>query len=408
MESIGIFFQSISCLLALLAAAILIWINKDKSHSKHLLILLLLGLAILNANGVIFHLRWYLKYPWLHKIAIPFSLLIAPVSYLYIRTILHGELTYRKYDWLFLLPAILFAINLWPYYTMPIADKKAYLLEYYQKSSLRSSDSEGFLPAYIFQLIRAGWSVFFIMLNHHLIRRFKKQASEKVLSDNLGLIKWLQILNGLLTGLILAALFVAVIAPIKKTAFNLLDLSLGAFVLIICIQLFIRPKLLYGIFHPSTDLPIPVIAGSQTEETPGSKVENADSAGLVEVKNAPLLTITNEDAIRYKHLVEKFFLENQPYLNIDYSLEQLVKDINVPRYILSAVINREYGMGFREFLNRYRVEYLIKNKERPEWKNYTLEAIAAQCGFKSRVTFINNFKQITGKSPSEFFKNYSR
>jgi AraC-like DNA-binding protein len=407
MEFLGIIFQIIAFLLAILAVAILTWVNKDKSHSKKLLVILLLILAILNANGVVFHLGWYMKFPWMHKMAIPFSLLIAPFAFLYIRAILNGELTFRKHDWLLLLPAILFALNLWPYYTMPIADKKAYLVEYYQKSSLRSSDSEGFLPAYIFQFIRAGWSIYFIVINYRLISRFKKQAKVKVLSDNQGLIKWLQILNGLLTGLIFAALFVAVIAPIKKTAFNLLDLSLGTFVLSICVQLFIRPKFLYGIFKPSPNQLIPVSASLQAKVSDLKGKEDADETEIELLKQGPQLIITEEDAFRYKQLIEKFFIEHQPYLSLDYSLEQLVKDINVPRYILSAVINREYGMGFREFLNRYRVEYLIKNKDRPDWKNYTLEAIAAQCGFKSRVTFINNFKQITGKSPSEFFKNRS-
>jgi AraC-like DNA-binding protein len=62
-------------------------------------------------------------------------------------------------------------------------------------------------------------------------------------------------------------------------------------------------------------------------------------------------------------------------------------------------------MGFREFLNRFRIEYLIQIKDRPEWRNFTLEAISSECGFNSRITFINNFKQITGKSPSEYFKD---
>ena len=404
MEQIGIFFQVVSCLLALLAAGILVWVNKEKTHSKFLLVILLIILAILNANGVLFHLGWYLQLPWMHKMAIPFSLLIAPVAYLYMRSVLNGELTYRKYDWLLLLPAILFAMNLWPYYTMPIAEKRAYLEEFYKDSSLRSKESEGLLPAYFFYFIRAVWSIFFIFLNFRLLVRFKREASEKVLSDNQAVLTWLKQLNGLLTGLVMAALFVAIIAPIKKTGFNLLDLSLGLLVMIICLQLFFRPKLLYGIFLPSPEpadmVSLPGLSGKDS-------LSVLESPGVTEallVKPAPQFIITPEDAQRYKRVLEGFFAEQKPFLQVDYSLEQLVIDTNIPRYILSAFINREYGMGFREFLNRFRIEYLIQHKEKPEWKNFTLEAIAADCGFKSRITFINNFKQITGKSPSEYFK----
>jgi AraC-like DNA-binding protein len=103
--------------------------------------------------------------------------------------------------------------------------------------------------------------------------------------------------------------------------------------------------------------------------------------------------------------VENYFLEKKPFLSTEYSLEQLVNDIHVPRYILSALINREYGMGFRDFLNRYRVDYFKENLHNPNWSNLTLEAIGEKCGFHSRSTFINNFKRITGKTPSEFTRN---
>jgi AraC-like DNA-binding protein len=104
-------------------------------------------------------------------------------------------------------------------------------------------------------------------------------------------------------------------------------------------------------------------------------------------------------------MVENFFRDMKPFLNPDYSLELLVRDIHIPRYILSAFINREYGMGFREFLNRYRVEYMIDNLNKPEWQQFTIEAIASESGFNSRITFFKNFKQITGQSPSEYIKN---
>jgi len=77
----------------------------------------------------------------------------------------------------------------------------------------------------------------------------------------------------------------------------------------------------------------------------------------------------------------------------------------VPRYTLSAFINREYNMGFREYLNRYRIKYMLANINNPEWEHYTLEAIALECGFSSRSTFINNFKEIIGETPSSYFKN---
>lgn len=396
-------FQSISCILALLAAVILIGVNENQSHSKRILVLLLLVLSTLNLNGVLFQSKWFLTYPQFHKIAIPFSVLVYPVAYLYIRSVLLGELRFRKTDWLLLLPTLLYAINLVPYYTMPAAEKKNYLIAYYQNNELRSADSEGFLPAYVFSFIRVGWSILFIWLNYKLINRFKEQAGKKILKDNLQLLKWVKLLNGMLGGLITVALFIAFIAPIKKINLNILDFALGAFVIIICLKLFLKPSLLYGVFIPTDLTPgkVPADFIPSTATIPVQEMEH-----IVSEKN-PFLVINETASEQYKIKVETFFKNNRLFLNSDYSLEHLVKDTQIPRYILSAFINREYRMGFREYLNRYRVEYFKKNLDKPEWKQFTLEAIANECGFSSRGTFIKNFKKITGQTPSEYINNSS-
>jgi AraC-like DNA-binding protein len=407
MQSLSVIFNSISCLLAILAAAILFWLNHENSHSKRMLIWLLLLLALLNLNGVIFHNGWYMQLPWLHKIATPFSLLIMPVTWLYVRSVLKGEIKARKTDWLLVLPAILFAINLIPYYAMPTEEKKAYLAEYYNKKSLWPSESEGMLPAYIISYIRVFWSLLFIILNYRLIRQFRKMAPEKVLQDNEILLKWLTLLNWLLAGLLAATLFVAISASMIGSGLNVFAISLGIFVLIICIQLFIRPKILYGVYLPSLTVPDHIKDTFTTiPDFSGILTDKEDSEARFTEDIASSVSISSLDASRYKLKLENFFRDQKPYLQTEYSLEHLVTDIHVPRYILSTFINREYGMGFREYLNRQRVEYLINNLDKPEWKNFTLEAIATECGFNSRITFSKNFKQITGQTPTDYIKSH--
>jgi AraC-like DNA-binding protein len=111
------------------------------------------------------------------------------------------------------------------------------------------------------------------------------------------------------------------------------------------------------------------------------------------------MIISESDLIQYKKRVELFFKERQPFLNPLYSLELLVIDTNIARNKLSAFINREYGMGFRNFLNGYRVNYFIEHIHNPHWKNLTLQAISAECGFTARSTFIKSFKRFTGQTP---------
>ena len=409
MESLTIIFNIISCLLGILVIAILLLVNQEKSHSNRMLVLTLMALLLLNLNGFLFNSGWFLQYPSFHKIIAPISLLVAPAAYLYVRSVLQGEIKYRKYDWLLLIPTLFSAINLIPYYAMPAGEKKIYLIQYYINPSLRTGEGEGFLPAYIFSFLRFAWSVIFILLNSRLIRNFKKQANKKLLIDNAALLNWLTVLNVLLTMLLAAALFVAIVAPIKGTGFNVIGFSLGTIVLVICIELFIRPKILYGIYQPSVSAPEQqdVLLPKEKAE-PELMITTHNENKVVNDDKSSILTITPADSQRYKRTIENFFHEHQPFLDTDYSLESLVADVKIPRYILSAFINREYGMGFREFLNRYRVDYLKANLHKPEWKQFTIEAIATECGFSSRVTFSNNFKQITGQTPSEFIKNQAR
>lgn len=402
METVGIIFQLVAALLGILAAGILYWVNKDDGHANKVLILLLLTLALLNINGVLYYSRWLLYIPWWHKITQPFAMLVAPLAFIYTRSILRHQYRFFKKDILLLLPFVLVAINFLPYYSLPVQEKKNYLLEFYKNSELKSNESEGFLPAYLLAFFRVCWSFTFIFLNFILLRKFKKNASAKLLADNAGALQWLKQLNSMLMALTVIALVASVMAPLIKTNFNLISLALGTFVLIICLNLFTRPKILYGIYQPF----IAVI----------HKAANAvdiDTKNILEPDNLQATinisqSIDVTDTSRYKKLVETHFNDKRPFLNATYSLEQLGADTGIPRTILSAFINKEYGMGFREFLNRHRVDYLIQNLHRQEWKQFTIEAIAIECGFGNRNTFFKNFKQITGQTPSDYLKQYQQ
>jgi AraC-like DNA-binding protein len=396
MQTAIILFEVISCLLAFLAASILLFLNNDRTHSKRMLVFLLSLFFLLCLNGVLYQSRLYLEIPGTHKLLLPFTYLLAPVSYIYTRAVIREEYRFRKTDWLLTIPAIIYAVNLLPYYFMPLEEKKAYLLQYYQSSALRTRDAEGFIPPYIFNLFRAVWSATFIVLNYKLIAHFRTNSSQKLKSQNFTLINWLAILNSLLAALIAVAVFTSVIAPIRKTAYNLPDTSLGLVTVIICLILFFKPKVLYGIYQP--------INNPAVEKMPVPE----DEKGSIDNEEPEKISISDKDALRIRAAIESLFREKKVFLNHDYSLDLLVKDTNIPRYLLSTFINREYRIGFREYLNKCRIEYLISNLGKPEWKNYTLEAMAEECGFNSRSTFINNFKLITGKTPSEFIRSKNR
>jgi AraC-like DNA-binding protein len=106
----------------------------------------------------------------------------------------------------------------------------------------------------------------------------------------------------------------------------------------------------------------------------------------------------------YKTYVVEYLQRDKPFLMPGFTLQDmsLQTGINVPT--LSALINREYGMNFNDFINQYRVEFFKDLVQNPEYHRWTLEAIAHQAGFNSRTTFIRAFTKFVECSPSEYLK----
>ncbi len=90
----------------------------------------------------------------------------------------------------------------------------------------------------------------------------------------------------------------------------------------------------------------------------------------------------------------------KPYLQPEFSLPGLAKQLSTSVHILSQAINEGLGKSFFEMTAEYRVQeaqQLIKAN--PHIK---IEEIAEQVGYNSKSAFNTSFKKYTGKTPSEF------
>ena len=115
--------------------------------------------------------------------------------------------------------------------------------------------------------------------------------------------------------------------------------------------------------------------------------------------------LTREKRDQILALIEEYFETAKPYLKHGYSLRNLSEDLDVAYTYLSFIINREYGLNFNDFINKYRIKYLRSLMESPDAHMYTLEGLANQAGFSSRSTFYRAFQKTTGKMPSAFMRD---
>lgn len=88
-----------------------------------------------------------------------------------------------------------------------------------------------------------------------------------------------------------------------------------------------------------------------------------------------------------------------------FSINMLAGLVQANHQYVSQVINSTFRKNFRTFLNSYRIREAQRLFAEPESAKYTIESVALQVGFKSRSTFREAFKEVTGISPNFYLKS---
>lgn len=101
----------------------------------------------------------------------------------------------------------------------------------------------------------------------------------------------------------------------------------------------------------------------------------------------------------------KKFEATDKFVKKKYTLPQLAKELNTNGTYLSKVINETKQVNFANYLNQLKIEYAvarITNDSR--FREYTIKAIAEECGFKTQQSFSAAFYKKTGIKPSFFVR----
>ena len=82
--------------------------------------------------------------------------------------------------------------------------------------------------------------------------------------------------------------------------------------------------------------------------------------------------------------------------------QNLSDQLQISSGYLSKIIKEKEDKNFFEYINHFRVEAVKSMLKDEKFSNYTIMAIAMECGFKSKSTFNSVFKKITRQTPSAF------
>ena len=302
---------------------------------------------------------------------IPFMqvLLIGPVIYFYIKSLLNVDFKFYRKDWIHLIPAVLYLI----YCIIVFITDKIILDEFYFYADERDKDLKTW-----YQL--AG----FVSISFYLIQSLKEYKSYKRVifntvsfADSI-LFKWIQ--NFLIAFLVLIGL------RILFFLFNEQWAEFGShFWYFLCFSIVFFYIGLNGYANA-------IKSNVFINEKINNKV-------AIEVEKS---TDNKIDVNHWKQEIEKLIKEERIYLNPKLTLSDVSNILGTNSKNISTTINSKFHMNFNDFINHYRVEDVKEKLKNGIHNQKTLLGIALDSGFNSKATFNRAFKKSTSLSPKDF------
>lgn len=401
------YWISVLCInsVALFVLLILLIKNKESRLPNFLgsLTFLICGLFII--NNFFLESQIVLKYPHLYQILTPTEYLIPPVFYISIRTHFLRQNLLKKFDWLFFLPVLFQVIDFLPFYLKSAEEKRTIVEQVLNHTGIFPTQDVGYLPPYLHVTLKF---IYAFILNVVIWAKFKRYIKGKDKTALTAIEKW--------STFSMVAFGIATLSPffiffLKDSAITYPYFFTTFFTIIIfgmIVNLALKPELLYGsnlnLSKPETS---PYEVNFTSFKNEDFIKEEEIEFELEEVIEQKKFQLEKELLEEYKLRIEKFLKEKKPFLKPGYSLGDLSSDLNIPKHHLSMTFNAEFNVRYNDLLNTYRIEYaksLILDKSKV---HLTLEAIALESGFNSRVTFIRAFTKLVGMSPSDFNKDIS-
>jgi len=346
----------------------------------------------LNATGQI------LNYPYLFRTANITAYLILPFLYLYTRNTFYPGIYWRKRDWLFFLPVLIYCIDLLPVFFSSNAYKISIIKEAYNDPYRFFSIPEGWIGIKGFHFFfRYLFAVLMMALQIRLIIRNWNFEPKESTSHNRPLFWFIFTLTLIYIPMIIPGIF-GVIFHLKWYSLYFINVNLAISLLAITGFILFSPKILYGFY------PLPTIIKAEPAETVPQPVEETVPESQPKATDIPRLYLNEEDVSALIKKVELFMEEKKPYLNHRFTIHDLGRDIEIPVYQLSPVINQHFGSNFSSWINKYRISYFIELCNGENKKELTFDALSNESGFSNRVTFIKAFKKEKGTTPGIFMK----
>lgn len=313
------------------------------------------------------------------------ALLLFPPIYLYVKFLFYEYKGFRISDHLHFLPVylyILFTLYLYVDSGFSIANMRHH--EWYHARTLVCSyiaTVQG--PFYFFMTNRI------LKLRH---QRLKEQYSE-IESRKL---EWLHVIN---YSFALVFIIGGISAIVRITYLDPYILYM-AYHAVIAVSIFYITLMIFK-------SPVIFVNTEPASELHGAKAVVSEIPSIPPV--APTIS-SSQDHLHEKETdiiakIENFMMEDKPYKNPNFSLNDLAAAISESRNAISTVLNKSLEKTFYSYINEMRIEESKRLLADESLMHFTIEGIAAESGFKTMSVFYRFFKDIEKVTPAVYRKN---
>jgi len=369
-----------SQLIGYLVGLVLILYGYRKNKSNMLLGFIFLVFSFVSFVSWLIFTGNFIHFPALYRIGNFFALLIIPVIYLYIRTVIKNN-SLKLWDLLHFLPALIFFVDHWPVYLMDNAFKLDLIKQeiadpilFTQYNQSRFFSINFYTPLRTFMLV-----IYWIPSVKLVMDHSKKRKEEKSGFGSKWLV-WIKIFLGFEVLLFLPfLLFFWLVDPLL--GFQLSHSTLALITLITAISLLFFPDILYGLDREKYEL--------QKSKSKSDKIENLSEHKIKEIEVK----------------LDKILNDEKKFLQRGYSIHSLSEDIGIPSYLLTIYLNQRQQTNFSDLINQKRVEECCQLIASGKYNHLSLLGIAELSGFNNRNSFTQAFQKFKNVSPSAYIKS---
>lgn len=133
-------------------------------------------------------------------------------------------------------------------------------------------------------------------------------------------------------------------------------------------------------------------------------LSNSQEPKNIELDISPKVDNDNEKNKTIFLKVDALIKEDELFLNPELTITDISSLVDEHPKLISSIINQVGGQNFNSYINLYRVEKAKSLLISEKGKQYSIESIGQESGFKSNSSFYGAFKKNMNQTPLQFMK----